>query len=297
MEVFLHEKEGLKGTDEEKKKQIDCVMSWAYAWGMGGSLDFQSKERFDSVVKDQFKSAQYPPAFTVFDYWYDLKKEKIFKPWTTKVAPFLYDKEMSYFDLMVPTTDTTKYSYCLEVLLKIEKPVFFTGGSGTGKSAVISNKLVQMKEKDNFMQIAINMSAQTTSERTQKSIEEKLERTSRTAFGPPSGKKIAIFVDDINMPAVEFYGAQPPIELLRLFVDRAGMYQRGEWNWKDVNGTTLVACAAPPSGGRAVLTPRFSRRFNMLCMPEPTAGTLTTIFSQILKNFLASGFQEKVKNL
>jgi hypothetical protein len=47
MEVFLHEREGLKGTDEEKKKQIDCVMSWAYAWGMGGSLDFHSKERFD----------------------------------------------------------------------------------------------------------------------------------------------------------------------------------------------------------------------------------------------------------
>jgi len=108
---------------------------------------------------------------------------------------------------MVPTTDTTKYSYCLEILLKIEKPVFFTGGSGTGKSAVIANKLVQMRDKDSFVQIGINMSAQTTSERTQKSIEEKLERTSRTAFGPPSGKKIAIFVDDINMPAVEFYGA------------------------------------------------------------------------------------------
>ena len=141
------------------------------------------------------------------------------------------------------------------------------------------------------------MSAQTTSIRTQQSIEEKLEKTSRTSLGPPSGKKVAVFVDDINMPAVEFYGAQPPIELLRLFVDRKGMYERKEWKWKDVSGTTMIACAAPPSGGRAELTPRFSRRFNMLCMPEPTPGTLTTIFSSILKNFLATGFQEKVKNL
>ena len=59
----------------------------------------------------------------------------------------------------------------------------------------------------------------------------------------------------------------------------------------------MIACAAPPSGGRAVLTTRFSRRFNLFCMPEASQSTLTTIFSSILKNFLSSGFQDKVKNL
>jgi hypothetical protein len=38
---------------------------------------------------------------------------------------------------MVPTTDTTKYSFALETLLAIEKPSFFTGESGVGKSSVI----------------------------------------------------------------------------------------------------------------------------------------------------------------
>ena len=54
---------------------------------------------------------------------------------------FTYDKEASYFDLMVPTTDTTKYSFIIETLLSIEKPLFFTGNSGVGKSVVIANLL------------------------------------------------------------------------------------------------------------------------------------------------------------
>lgn len=35
-----------------------------------------------------------------------------------------------------------------------------------------------------------------------------------------------IFIDDINMPLVEQYGAQPPIEFLRLLLDQNIIYDR-----------------------------------------------------------------------
>jgi len=70
------------------------------------------------------------------------------------------------------------------------------------------------------------------------------------------------------MPSVETYGAQPPIELLRLLVDKGYIYERkADFLRKYIKDTTLLCASSPSGGGRAWLTPRFTRHFNIFVLP------------------------------
>ena len=107
-------------------------------------------------------------------------------------------------------------------------------------------------------------------------------------LGAPVNKLAVVFVDDVNMPTVEEYGAQPPVELLRQFVDFIGFFDREKQNWRDIVDTVLFVAGGPPGGGRNDLTPRFVRHFNILCLPPANEAAMQLIFGSILEGFLGS---------
>ena len=77
---------------------------------------------------------------------------------------------------------------------------------------------------------------------TQLQIENNLNsqrRNKAITLIPPPAKKLVVMVDDINMPSVEEYGAQPPIEMLRFFQDKKGLFDRTGLFFKEVEVSSV----------------------------------------------------------
>lgn len=63
--------------------------------------------------------------------------------------------------------------------------------------------------------LVVNFSAHTSANMLQTNLMSKFEKRKTDTYGPPLGQTFAVFIDDLNLPQRETYGAQPPLELLR----------------------------------------------------------------------------------
>ncbi|CAL7933549.1 unnamed protein product [Xylocopa violacea] len=297
LECILNEPEAIERTTEKARIRTFLVQSFvfAYLWAVGGNVTDNSRSLFEAFVRKQFENDPdaFLPSVDLWDLYVNVPHHRL-DVWTDIMSEFKYDSEMPFFDILVPTVDTVRFGYMMKKLVEINKSVFFTGDTGVGKSVITKVVLNDLEHSQLWVPINLIFSAQTSSTMTQEILELKLEKRKRTVLGAPIGKRVCVFVDDVNMPKLDTYGSQPPIELLRQLLDFKGMYDREKLFWKDIEDVVFTVACAPPGGGRNPLTPRFVRHFAMLLIPAPTELSLKGIFKSILNGFLED-FVESVR--
>uniref|UniRef100_A0A2K6K692 Dynein axonemal heavy chain 12 n=1 Tax=Rhinopithecus bieti TaxID=61621 RepID=A0A2K6K692_RHIBE len=289
-------------TSKHIRVWIMACFIFSLIWSIGGSCDTDGRHVFDAFIrliilgKDEENpvpdsvgkwECPFDEKGLVYDYMYELKNKGRWVHWNELIKNTnLGDKQIKIQDIIVPTMDTIRYTFLMDLSITYAKPLLFVGPTGTGKSVYVKDKLMNHLEKDKYFPFYVNLSARTSANQVQNIIMARLDKRRKGVFGPPMGKKCIIFIDDMNMPALEKYGAQPPIELLRQFFDCGHWYDLKDTSKITLVDIELIAAMGPPGGGRNPVTPRCIRHFNICSINSFSDETMVRIFSSIVAFYL-----------
>ena len=86
-------------------------------------------------------SGELPTAHEMlFEYFWDIEQKK-WIPWTKLVPKYVHAPEKKCNDILVPTVDTVRTTWILNLMVRIKQPVVLIGETGTSKTATIANFL------------------------------------------------------------------------------------------------------------------------------------------------------------
>uniref|UniRef100_A0A8C3EP34 Dynein axonemal heavy chain 7 n=1 Tax=Corvus moneduloides TaxID=1196302 RepID=A0A8C3EP34_CORMO len=309
MKLYSSLLDEIKESDEEDRESLSNqqITSWlqalflfALVWTIGGIIDADSRRKFDSFFRNLLngmneenprpknvklnKNNIFPEKGSVYDFYFHKRGHGQWHMWTDCIT-----KEEQVSELIIPTMETARQMFFLKTYVEHSVPLLFVGPTGTGKTAITNNFLLKLP-KEKYIPSFINFSARTSANQTQDIIMSKLDRRRKGLFGPPAGKEAIIFVDDLNMPEKEVYGAQPAIELLRQWIDHGHWYDRKDASHISIRDVLLVSAMGPPGGGRNDITGRFTRHLNIVSICSFNDDILTKIFTAVTDWHFSKGF-------
>lgn len=257
-------------------------------WSVGSTTDSDGRNMFDGFIRQQLRTTDidFPAEGLVYDYKFNTA-EGAWQNWMEGLPPYHIEPGTPFSEIVVPTIDNVRHTFLVSTLIKDGYNFFCTGPTGTAKSVTVSSFMMSELSPETHMPIFLTFSAQTDANQTQDIIDAKFERRLKGVYGPLDRKRAIIFFDDVNMPAKEVYGAQPPIELLRQWLDHGGWYDRKAIEFHKLVDSQMICACGHPGGGRQQLTGRFMRHFNIFNFPELQDESLKTIFKTMLDSFLS----------
>ena len=158
--------DGLPDTNE-----LENVFAFCVTWSVGAPLVGSSQEQFNEFVK-KIATSNLPDGMLT-DSVYDASSKR-WQTWESRVEPYVEPKPFKFYEVIVPTTDSTKFSYLLRELGP-RKPVLFVGASGTAKTTIIMDYLESLSD-DTSRKLTIGFSSRTSSMDVQKNLEVNVDK-------------------------------------------------------------------------------------------------------------------------
>ncbi|XP_025155769.1 dynein heavy chain 2, axonemal [Harpegnathos saltator] len=324
LEVFATPQNGVELGEDRDAYSVICKMWFFFCmiWSLCAAVTEEGRQKMDNFVREIESS--FPLRDTVYDYFVE-PRLRAFIPWDEKLSPtWRFPSGTPFYKIIVPTVDTVRYDYVVSSLLSNGFPALVAGPVGTGKTSTVHSVLGLLDDVE-YAVLLVNMSAQTTSNNVQVRlqtyirqantrperrmntrdddspsfqdiIESRMEKRTKGVYIPMNGKTMVVFMDDFNMPMKDTYGSQPPLELIRQWIDYGFWYDRRKQTRRYIQKMQLVAAMGPAGGGRNVITDRLLTRFNVINMTLPAEKQIVRIYGTMLNQQL-SEFHSEVKGI
>lgn len=284
---------------------IESVFTFSAMWAFGGPMIIDKSGDYRKKFSEDFASTfgvKFPKEGTCFDYLYDptLGEHVQWQSMVPKHASVpigMKPGETPFNELFVETVETVRITYLLDKLAKNGKYAMLVGNAGTGKTEIIKNYLNSLdKDADGMLSKNIVMSYYTSSSTLQNEMEGYIDKRSGNIFGPPMGKKMVFFIDDMNLPYVETYGTQNSIALLTQHMQYGSIFDRNDLGMRRNLVDIQYIAAMNPTAGSFEVCERCQRHFATFAVAMPSQSDLTTIFTSVFGGHLLN-FQPVMQEL
>ena len=157
----------------------------------------------------QLPTAPSDISMTAFDFFVDNAGN--WKSWKSLVSdarsPLVPSGGDEFWSVHVATQETARAEYMVDVFQRQGLAVLIVGDTGAGRSTIVQHYLSR-QDPELVKTKVIPFSYATSPLMLQKTLESAVEKRMGNSYGPPPGKRMIVFLDDVGMPEVNRWGDQ-----------------------------------------------------------------------------------------
>ncbi|KAJ3097005.1 Dynein heavy chain 5, axonemal [Phlyctochytrium planicorne] len=289
---------GLIPKAEANKSQISSdymerLYIFALFWSLGALLELDERKKLQAFLLEKAPDLKYPPLDTASQdtfYEYFVAENGQWMHWKERVPGWVYpqDHTPEFSSIIIPTVDNVRTEFLMETVIKQQRSVLLIGEPGTAKTVTVRKYLAKLTPETHLYK-NLSFSSATTPMIFQRTVESYLDKRMGSTYGPPAGKKMILFIDDINMPEINEWGDQVTGEIVRQLMEWQGFYSLDRpGDWTGIVDLQYLAAMMHPGGGRNDIPSRLKRQFVVLNCTIPSDVSVDKIFGTMLEGHFSA---------